>query len=226
MFELIPQKKLVLAPPLSPCFGKARDFSDFKVPQPPQAIGYVAPEDVFFDGSGTLSHGVLRSDDGAFRFDDPLLPLKPVLQLGLDYVFSMASEPEKLYCRGLYTEQKIILPGQFSRPRHGSSHLHVDQLLEDFFREKGDPRNRTDYWSTLVMWSSDFPTEFFPVPFDPDQSSIEALRDQICDLPVNEPTTFPKGTVTLHTGALPHRTAVNLGPTPVLRTWMLMVLAR
>lgn len=226
MFELIPQKKLVLAPPLSPCFDQARNFDDFKVPQPPQAIGYAAPEDIRFEGSGTLSHGAIRTDAGHFRFDDTVRPLEPILQMGLDYVFSAASAPDEIYCGGLYTEQKVILPGQFSRPWHGSSQLHVDQLLDDFFRERGDPRNRTEYWSSLVMWSSDFPTEFFPVGFDADRSTLENLRDQIADLPVQEPVTFPKGTVTLHTGALPHRTTLNMTGVPVLRTWMLMVLAR
>lgn len=229
---IIPRKKLILAPPLAPCFDAVCDLSHLKTPQPPQAIDYFAPSEVEFCEVGTLSHHIQLTEAGTFIFPDILRPLAPIFQTSLDYFFSVASNPEGVRCRMVVSEFTNIPPQGFARPMMRPGHpsigqTHIDQPLEDLRRGLGDPRNVTDHWFHIFSWSSALPTLFAPseVPMVEDDTINTALG-KIYGHTIQSPQTFSPGQIILHNGAVPHSVAQNTADKVISRLWVSMVLYR
>ncbi|MCB1559221.1 MAG: hypothetical protein KDJ50_09900 [Alphaproteobacteria bacterium] len=225
-FVIVPQKRLVFAPPLSPCFDRVVDLCDCLVPQPPQVIGFCPAIDVSFTEVGCLSyprHPVL--EDGIV-FEENLRPLERVLSMGLNYVFSQVSSLDGLTC-SIFTEQSIVLPGQPQRRIPSQTRIHIDQLYGDLSQADGNAKTRSDVWEGFVMWSNTLPTEFYPQVYDLSKcQSKDDMRREVENLALGSAVTFPSGSVTFHTGALPHRSALNMSGKPVIRTWFMMIFSR
>jgi hypothetical protein len=226
-FMIIPRKTLVLAPPLAESFDKTIDVSHLQKPQPPQCIGHVSPRDIEFFECGTLSHSVEIDETGTFMFPDVVKPFAKILQTGLDYFFSMASDPQSIKCRMLVTDSYNITRGEYARPRYPDEFLHIDQSHRDVCGERDHPSFVSDSWYSVISWAGALPTEFGHncISYSADDTKQNVLTKIVTTSP-KEVETFQPGDIVFYTGATPHRIARNLDRDVVFRQWMAMILYR